>query len=106
MSKLKAYAYTSSAIKFGDTMILTWSNLFSNSANYGVKDSWKHLIITNQGNEWQNVILVKEQCFPCLNPDYCFKTINSSSPKHQRLTRPPSSVGGIYINNNSRLYDL
>ena len=66
MSKPKAYAYTSSAIKFwrqNATMILTWSNFFANRAIYGVKDSWKLLIITNQGNEWQNVILVKEGCF-------------------------------------------
>ena len=49
-------------------IIQLWSNFFANRAIYGVKDTWKILVIINQGNEWQNVLLVREGQFQCLKP--------------------------------------
>ena len=55
MSKPKyAYTYTSSAKKFGDKMLQSYSFSLISSANraiYGVKDSMRHLLITNNRKE-------------------------------------------------------
>ena len=40
-------------------IIQLWSNFFANRTIYGVKDSWRLLIMTSKGNDCQNLLLVK-----------------------------------------------
>ena len=72
MSKMKVYIYTSSAKKFGDKMLQSLYGLISSQIRviYGVKDSWRLLLITNNRKEWKKLLLVKAS-----NPDYCFKLV-------------------------------
>ena len=44
----------------------SWSNSLTNRLTYGVKYSWRLLFLNNKGNEWQHLLLIKEDLKPLI----------------------------------------